>query len=335
MKRTRLSVIGLIAAAALAVAGCGSASTAPAGSAPPAAGADTSLSDVKSAGVLKVGTEGTYKPFSFHANGSGDLTGYDVEIINAVAGKLGVKPSFQETQFDAIFAGLEAKRFDVVANQVSITDERKAKYDFSAPYTVSTGVVVTKADDNSVSSFDSLKGKSTAQSLTSNWYKLAQQSGANVQAVEGWAQAITLLKQGRVDATINDKLTYLDYQKTEHDTGIKIAAETTDKSLSAVCVPQGFRQPGRGGQQGPGRAAGRRHPHYNFPEVLRRGRHEVAQWRPTENAAPGHDYQLGSRVELAGAHCDGRDYRHHSLGAGVVRPWTAAGPADSPHAAEP
>jgi cystine transport system substrate-binding protein len=238
MKRTRVSVIGLIAAAALAVAGCGSGSTTPAGSAP-AAGADTSLSDVKSAGVLKIGTEGTYKPFSFHTDGSGELTGYDVEIITAVAGKLGVKPSFQETQFDAIFAGLEAKRFDVVANQVSITDERKAKYDFSVPYTVSTGVVVTKADNNDISSFDSLKGKTTAQSLTSNWYKLAQQSGANVEAVEGWAQAVTLLKQGRVDATINDKLTYLDYQKTAQDSDIKIAAETTDKSLSAFTFRKG------------------------------------------------------------------------------------------------
>lgn len=238
MKCTRLSVIGLIAAAGLALSGCGSASTGAGGSAP-AGGSDTSLSDVNSAGELKIGTEGTYKPFSFHANGSGELTGYDVEIITAVAGKLGVKPTFQETQFDAIFAGLDAKRFDVVANQVSITDERKAKYDFSAPYTVSTGVIVTKSDNAAINSFDSLRGKTTAQSLTSNWYKLAQQSGANVQAVEGWAQAITLLKQGRVDATINDKLTYLDHQKTARDDSIKIAAETTDKSLSAFAFRKG------------------------------------------------------------------------------------------------
>jgi cystine transport system substrate-binding protein len=238
MKRTRVSVIGLIAAATLALAGCGSTSTAPAGSAP-AAGSDSSLSDVKSAGELKIGTEGTYKPFSFHAEGSGELTGYDVEIIKAVADKLGVRPTFQETQFDAIFAGLEAKRFDAVANQVSITDERKAKYDFSTPYTVSTGVIVTAADNNSINSFADLKGKTTAQSLTSNWYKLAQESGANVQAVEGWAQAVTLLKQGRVDATINDKLTYLDYQKTAHDNSIKIAAETTEKSLSAFAFRKG------------------------------------------------------------------------------------------------
>ncbi|MCU1520686.1 MAG: amino acid transporter substrate-binding protein family, partial [Arthrobacter sp.] len=66
MKRRRLSAIGLIAAAALALAGCGAGSTPPASSAP-AGGADTSLSDVQSAGTLKIGTEGTYKPFSFHA----------------------------------------------------------------------------------------------------------------------------------------------------------------------------------------------------------------------------------------------------------------------------
>jgi L-cystine transport system substrate-binding protein len=104
---------------------------------------------------------------------------------------------------------------------------------------VSTGVVVTKADNNSVTSFEGLKGKTTAQSLTSNWYKLAQESGATVEAVEGWAQAVTLLKQGRVDATINDKLTYLDYQKTAKDSDIKIAAETTDKSLSAFAFRKG------------------------------------------------------------------------------------------------
>jgi cystine transport system substrate-binding protein len=238
MKRARLSLLALFAATVVGLSGCGSTSSS-AGSSAPAAGTDTSLSDVQSAGVLKVGTEGTYRPFTFHAGGSGDLTGYDVDIINAVAKKLGVKTSFQETQFDAIFAGLEAKRFDVVANQVSITDERKAKYEFSEPYTVSTGVIVTKADDTSITSFDSLKGKTTAQSLTSNWYKLAQSSGANVEPVEGWAQSITLLKQGRVNATINDKLTFLDYQKTDNDASIKIAAETTDKSLSAFAFRKG------------------------------------------------------------------------------------------------
>lgn len=106
------------------------------------------------------------------------------------------------------------KRFDTIANQISINDERKAKYEFSTPYTISTGVVVTKADNSSINSFADLKGKTTAQSLTSNFYKMAVEAGANVQAVEGWAQSATLVQQGRVDATVNDKLTYLTTPRT-------------------------------------------------------------------------------------------------------------------------
>ncbi|MCF3138978.1 amino acid ABC transporter substrate-binding protein [Paenarthrobacter sp. AR 02] len=232
--RTRRSILAAtLASAALALAACGG------GSAPAQSGADTSLSGVKSKGELVIATEGTYRPFTFHAEGAGDLTGYDVEIARAVADKLGVKATFQETQFDGIFAGLEAKRFDTIANQISINDERKAKYEFSTPYTVSTGVVVTKSDNNSINSFADLKGKTTAQSLTSNFYKMAVEAGANVQAVEGWAQSATLVQQGRVDATVNDKLTYLDYAKTTPDSGLKVAAEAPDKTESAFVFRKG------------------------------------------------------------------------------------------------
>ena len=232
--RSRRSLFAAtLAAAALALSACGGGST------PAQSGGDTSLSDVKSKGELVIATEGTYRPFSFHAEGAGELTGFDVEIAKAVAEKLGVKASFQETQFDGIFAGLDAKRFDTIANQISINDERKAKYEFSKPYTVSTGVVVTKKDNSSINSFADLKGKTTAQSLTSNFYKLAVEAGANVQAVEGWAQSATLVQQGRVDATVNDKLTYLDYAKTTPDSGLKVAAEAPDKTESALVFRKG------------------------------------------------------------------------------------------------
>ncbi len=233
----RLSVLGTAAALTLALAGCSSSTPAEGGSTEsPAA---SSLQEIQDAGVLTVGTEGTYQPFSFHEGGSGELTGYDVEVITAVAEKMGVEAEFEETQWDAIFAGLEAGRFDVIANQVSITDERKATYDFSEPYTVSSGVIVTTADNTDITSFEDLAGKTTAQSLTSNWYELATESGANVEPVEGWAQSVTLLEQGRVDATINDELTYLDYQKNNNNEGIKIAATTEESSQSAVAVRKG------------------------------------------------------------------------------------------------
>lgn len=236
MKLKILSAV-LLTAVAVSLAGC---SAGGAGQGKTAAtGGDTSLSSVQKAGTLTVGTEGTYRPFSFHGAGSGPLTGFDVEVAQAVAAKLGVKAKFEETQWDGIFAGLEADRFDVIANQVSITPERTAKYEFSKPYTYSSGVIVVKSDNTSITSFATLAGKTSAQSLTSNWNALATESGANVQAVEGWAQSVALVEQGRVDATVNDKLTYLDYKKQTGAAGLKVAATTKEQSESAFAFKKG------------------------------------------------------------------------------------------------
>lgn len=235
-----LSTLAISTVAALTLASCGGGDETQGEDAP--AEESTSgltLEEVQEAGVLTIGTEGTYRPFSFHEGGAGELTGYDVEIVTAVAEELGVEAEFEETQWDAMFAGLDSARFDVIANQVSITEEREQSYLFSAPYTVSNGVIVTLAENDEISSFEDLEGATTAQSLTSNWNELARESGAEVEAVEGWAQAVALLEQGRVDATINDKLTYLDYQETEGNENIKIAAETEEQSQSALTFRQG------------------------------------------------------------------------------------------------
>ncbi len=76
------------------------------------------LEKVKSDGKIVVGTEGTYAPFTFHDEKTGDLTGFDVEIAQEVGKRLGVDVEFKETQWDAIFAGLDAKRFDMIANHI-------------------------------------------------------------------------------------------------------------------------------------------------------------------------------------------------------------------------
>ena len=203
--------------ATLALAGCGNS-------------ADSS--------TLRVGTEGTYSPFSFQGP-DGKLTGYDIEVVQAVGAKLGKQVEFTQTPFDSIFAGLEAKRFDLIANQVTITDERKAKYDLSEPYTVSEGVIVTRVDDNSIKSLADLKGKTTAQSSTSNWAGVARNAGANVEAVEGFVQAIQLLKDKRVDATVNDTLAVGDYQRAKNDSSIKVAGKTGDTSDQAFAMLKG------------------------------------------------------------------------------------------------
>jgi len=185
---------------------------------------------VKAAGVLRVGTEGVYSPFSYHDPATGDLVGYDVDVARAVAEKLGLKVEFVETPWDAIFAALESDRFDVVANEVTINDERKQKYDLSEPYSVGEGVIVTRADDSSVKSLDDILGKVAGETATSNWAQVARDHGARVEAVEGFTQAIKLLNQGRVDVVINDSIAVYAYLAETGDNSVKIAGTTGEKS---------------------------------------------------------------------------------------------------------
>ena len=189
-------------------------------------------------GTIVVGTEGTYAPFTFR-NDKGELTGYDVDVMNEVGKRLGVKVEYKETQWDAIFAGLNSNRFDLIANQVGVNDERKAKYEFSQPYTYSRPVVVTRVDDASITKFEDIKGKKTAQSLTSNYGKMAEKYGADITGVEGLAQAIELLKQKRIDLTLNDELAILDYLKTKGDAGLKIALRGDDVETMAFVFNKG------------------------------------------------------------------------------------------------
>lgn len=189
------------------------------------------LKKVKADGKLVIGTEGTYSPFTFH-DASGKLTGFDVELAEEVGKRLGVKTEFKETQWDAIFAGLDAKRFDMIANQVGIRPDRQEKYSFSDPYITSAAVLLASNDNDKVKTFEDIKGLNSAQSLTSNYADIAKKYGAKLVGVEGFQQAAELLAQKRVDVTINDKIAYLDYKKQKPDAPIKIVATSTDASQS-------------------------------------------------------------------------------------------------------
>lgn len=200
--------------------------------------AQNSLEAVKASGKLRIGTEGTYAPFTYH-DASGKLTGFDVEIAEEVAKHLGVEPEFFETQWDGIFAGMDAKRFDVIFNEVSINEDRKVKYDFSEPYIVSKAVLIVSEDNNDIKTFADLKGKKAGQSLTSNLSDIARENGAEIVATDGFNQAMDLLTSGRIDATVNDGLSYLDLKKHKPDVKIKVVDEIPDGSQSAAVFLKG------------------------------------------------------------------------------------------------
>src|SRR5437660_11783206 len=113
MASTRLSKLGKIAAAVLV------------SSLAVSAFAADLLDTVKTRGTLKVAMEGNYPPFNFKDPKTGQLTGFEVDVANLIAAKLGVKPEFTTTEWSGILAGLVAGKYDVILNQVGITDERK------------------------------------------------------------------------------------------------------------------------------------------------------------------------------------------------------------------
>ena len=178
---------------------------------------------------VRVGTEGIYPPFSYKDPDTEQLTGFDIEVMKAVAERVGWAPRFVEAPFDALFPALDSGRIDLIANQVTINPEREARYLFTRPYTFSHGVIVTAADNDDITTLEDLEGKTAAESETSNWAQVARDAGARVQSVDGFGQAVELLVQGRVDVIVNDNIAVLDYLASTGSDEIKIAGKAGDE----------------------------------------------------------------------------------------------------------
>ncbi len=196
------------------------------------------LSRIQSRGTIIVATEGTWAPWTYHDEND-ELVGYDIEVAEGIAEHLGVKAEFVEGEWDGLFAGLNAARYDIVANGVEVTPERAETYDFTDPYAfIRTAIMVSSGNDE-IHSFDDLAGKTTANTLASTYAALAESYGATAIGVDDLAQTIELLRAGRVDATLNAEVTYYDYIKQHPDAPIKVAALTDTASEVSIPVRKG------------------------------------------------------------------------------------------------
>ena len=167
-RRTFISLMSVMAAAGvLTLSGCSSNSSSTSTTASGAASADSAAADqlaaIQANGKLIVALEGAWQPWSYHDE-SDTLVGYDVEVSRAIAEKLGVEPEYVESDWDSLFAGLDAGRYDMVCNGVEVTDERALTYDFTTPYGYIHTALAVKKDNDDIKTFEDLKGKTTANS---------------------------------------------------------------------------------------------------------------------------------------------------------------------------
>lgn len=196
------------------------------------------LSQIRQKGEIVIATEGTWSPWTYHDEND-ELVGFDVEVAQRIADKLGVKASFVEAEWDSIFAGLDAGRYDIAANGVEITDERAEKYDFTQPYGYIRTAIIVRSDDDAIHSFADLDGKTTANTLASTYAELAESFGAAAVGVDDLNQTIELLLAGRVDATLNAEVTYYDYRNAHPEAPLKIAALTDGAAEVAIPLRKG------------------------------------------------------------------------------------------------
>ena len=242
MKKRWLAVLAALALTAGLMAGCGSNGANTDGGNDDAEGSnpgETDLLDkIQEAGVIVVGTEGTYSPNSYHDE-NGDLVGFDVDVARGVADHLGVDIQFVEAEWDSLFASMDSGRVDIVVNEAEYSDERAVKYDFSEPYTYVHGALLVAEDNTDITGFDTLEGKRAAQNLTSSWGQEAEGCGAELVSVDSVAEGIELILSGRADCMLNAETAFYDYMNKHPDAPVKIVAATDTTTSSQIPVPKG------------------------------------------------------------------------------------------------
>lgn len=196
------------------------------------------LSRIQERGTIVVGLEGDWAPWSYVGEDD-ELTGYDVEVAKAIANKLGVELQIVPGEWDGLFAGMDAGRYDLVINGVEVTEDRAEKYDFADPYAYIRTALIVRGDNDDIHTFEDLKGKKTANSIASTYMNLAESYGATCYGVATLDETLTMVLQGRVDATLNAIVSYTDYMSQHPDSNLKVVATTEDASNVAIPMRKG------------------------------------------------------------------------------------------------
>lgn len=231
MRKTRLTTVSavlLLAFASLAVAGCGGDGETTGGGTTSAGGGGGE--------PLTVGSDIPYPPFE--QGKAPNYTGFDVELMEAIAEKMGRKAEFQDTSFETIFRDVAQGKFEAVASAATITEEREKAVDFSNPYYLSEQAVLVK-EGSDVKSLEDLEGKTVAAQQGTTGLELAKEElgGSEIRPYPEGPDAVNALKSGTVEGVIIDAP--VAQNAVEKSGGVEIAEKVPTEETYGIAVAQG------------------------------------------------------------------------------------------------
>jgi len=196
------------------------------------------LARMESSKKLNVAFEGTYPPFN-SLNEKDEFEGFDVDISNEIAKRLGVEANFIATKWDGLIGGLKADKFDIIIGQMTVTEERKKSVDFTDPYVITGSVLVTREETTDITKLEDIKGKKVGVGGGTTFEEVANSvEGADVKLYKAVSDYIQDLQNKRLDVIINDQL-LISYNIQEKNLPIKIASDILNKDEIGMAVNKG------------------------------------------------------------------------------------------------
>ncbi len=189
---------------------------------------------------FSIGTNAEFAPMEF-VNQAKELTGFDIELIKAIAADQKFEIEFQNVAWDGIFAGLEAGQYDAIISSVTITDERKQKYDFSDGYFDSNQAIVVLIDNTSIIDEGTLTGKRVGVQIETTGAFAVRALGIDPKQYDGPDLALQDLVNGNLDAVVVDYPVAADYalQAEQFKGKLKIVSEIATNETFGLVAPKG------------------------------------------------------------------------------------------------
>ncbi|MBR8832141.1 MAG: ABC transporter permease subunit [Chlorogloea purpurea SAG 13.99] len=188
--------------------------------------------------TLRVATEPTFPPFEMQSDKTGELEGFDIDLMNAVAKEVGYLVQFDSLPFDGIIPALQSGTIDAAISGITITAERARSIGFSSPYFKAGLAIAVREDNTTIKNFDDLKGKRIAVQIgTTGSKEAANIPGARIVTFDGAPSALQELVNGKVDAVVNDYPVTLYAIKTAGLRRIKIVGELVTEEYYGIAFP--------------------------------------------------------------------------------------------------